>query len=108
MIFKLIILSFLNLFASSKLNSINHWTYNFNNFDLSEDLKSTIIENVFQSDLDYGMDPIEDSDGKIVFLSNYDNSKERDSIFLIKCNSELVSIANLKKGYIIPRRNFNN
>ena len=47
-------------------------------------------------------------DGKIVFLSKYNNNEERDSIFLIKCNSELVSIANLKKGYIIPRRNFNN
>ena len=47
-------------------------------------------------------------DGKIVFLSEYNNNEERDSIFLIKCNSELVSIANLKKGYIIPRRNFNN
>ena len=47
-------------------------------------------------------------DGKIVFLSEFNNDEERDSIFLIKCNSELVSIANLKKGYIIPRRNFNN
>jgi tRNA pseudouridine55 synthase len=47
-------------------------------------------------------------DGKIVFLSKHNNNEERDSIFLIKCNSELVSIANLKKGYIIPRRNFNN
>ncbi len=47
-------------------------------------------------------------DGKVVFLSKYNNNKERESIFLIKCNSELVSIANLKKGYIIPRRNFNN
>ena len=47
-------------------------------------------------------------DGKVVFLSKYNNNEERDSVFLIKCNSELVSIANLKKGYIIPRRNFNN
>ena len=47
-------------------------------------------------------------DGKLVLLSEFKNNKERDSIFLIKCNSELVSIANLKKGYIIPRRNFNN
>ena len=47
-------------------------------------------------------------DGKVVFLSKYDNNEERNSVFLIKCNSELVSIANLKKGYIIPRRNFNN
>ena len=47
--------------------------------------------------------------GKMVFLSKFNNNnEERDSIFLIKCNSELVSIANLKKGYIIPRRNFNN
>ena len=46
--------------------------------------------------------------GKMVFLSSYNNNEERDSIFLIKCNSKLVSIANLKKGYIIPRRNFNN
>ena len=54
-------------------------------------------------------------DGKIIFLSRYNNNEkrdsnkeERDSIFLIKCNSKLVTIANLKKGYIIPRRNFNN
>ena len=47
-------------------------------------------------------------DGKVVFLSKYNNKEERDSVILIKCNSELVSIANLKKGYIIPRRNFNN
>ena len=47
-------------------------------------------------------------DGKVVFLSEFNNNEERDSIFLIKYNSELVSIANLKKGYIIPRRNFNN
>ena len=46
--------------------------------------------------------------GKIVALSEFKNNEERDSIFLIKCNCELVSIANLKKGYIIPRRNFNN
>ena len=46
--------------------------------------------------------------GKVVFLSKYNNNEERDSVFLIKCNSELVSIANLNKGYIIPRRNFNN
>ena len=46
-------------------------------------------------------------DGKIVYLSNY-NKEESNNMFLIKCNSELVSIANLKKGYIIPRRNFNN
>ena len=36
-------------------------------------------------------------DGKIVFLSKYNNNEERDSIFLIKYNSKLVSIANLKK-----------
>ena len=46
-------------------------------------------------------------DGKIVFISKY-NNEERDNFFLIKSNSELVSIANLKKGYIIPRRNFKN
>ena len=47
-------------------------------------------------------------DGKVIFLSKYINDEERDSFFLIKCKTELVSIANLKKGYIIPRRNFNN
>ena len=47
-------------------------------------------------------------DGKILFLSKYTNNEERDSVFLIKCKTKLVSIANLKKGYIIPRRNFNN
>ena len=46
--------------------------------------------------------------GKIVFLSKYNNNEERDKVFLIKYKTELVSIANLKKGYIIPRRNFNN
>ena len=46
--------------------------------------------------------------GKIIFLNKYNNCEARGSVFLIKCNSELVSIANLKKGYIIPRRNFNN
>ncbi len=47
-------------------------------------------------------------DGKIIFSGNYFNNGERDNFFLIKCKTELVSIANLKKGYIIPRRNFNN
>ena len=46
-------------------------------------------------------------EGKIIFVSKY-NNKEKKALFLIKNNSELVSIANLKKGYIIPRRNFNN
>ena len=64
----------------SSYSSINILGYNFNNFDLSEDLKSTIIENVFQSDLDYGMDPIEDSDGNIVFLriDNIEKEKQRE------------------------------
>ena len=47
-------------------------------------------------------------DGKVVFISKHNYSEERESFFLIKYKSELVSIANLKKGYIIPRRNFNN
>ena len=47
-------------------------------------------------------------DGKKVYMSKYNSIKEKDALFLIKNNSELVSIANLKKGYIIPRRNFNN
>ncbi len=47
-------------------------------------------------------------DGKVVFMNKHYNNIEKDSLFLIKNNSELVSIANLKKGYIIPRRNFNN
>ena len=47
-------------------------------------------------------------DGKIIFISRYNYSEEKKSIFLIKYKSELVSIANLRKGYIIPRRNFNN
>ena len=64
----------------SSYSSINILGYNFNNFDLSEDLKSTIIENVFQSDLDYEMDPIEDSDGNIVFLriDNIEKEKQRE------------------------------
>ena len=63
-----------------RYSSINILGYNFNNFDLSEDLKSTIIENVFQSDINYEMDPIEDSDGNIVFLriDNIENEKQRE------------------------------
>ena len=47
-------------------------------------------------------------DGRLVSLSNYKNNEKKNNVFLVKCNSKLVSIANLKKGYIIPRRNFNN
>ena len=63
-----------------RYSSINILGYNFNNFDLSEDLKSTIIENVFQSDINYEMDPIEDSDGNIVFLriDNIEKEKQRE------------------------------
>ena len=47
-------------------------------------------------------------DGKLVFMDEYNNEEIGDAFFLIKNNSKLVSIANLRKGYIIPRRNFNN
>ena len=47
-------------------------------------------------------------DGKIVFMDKYNNNDFEDTLILIKNESKLVSIANLKKGYIIPRRNFNN
>ncbi len=39
-------------------------------------------------------------DGKIVSLGDFNNNEERDNIFLIKCKSQLVSIANLKKGIL--------
>ena len=47
-------------------------------------------------------------DGKLVFMEKYNDYQDRNNFFLIKNNRKLVSIANLKKGYIIPRRNFNN
>ncbi len=46
--------------------------------------------------------------GKLVFMKRYNTKKIENAYFLIKNKSKLVSIANLKKGYIIPRRNFNN
>lgn len=47
--------------------------------------------------------------GKMIYIDNYKNTKASESdFFLIKCDKELVSIANLEKGYIIPRRNFIN
>ena len=84
----------------SSYSSINILGYNFNNFDLSEDLKSTIIENVFQSDLDYGMDPIEDSDGNIVFLriDNIEKEKQRE----FESVKEIVKsdILDMKQKYV--------
>ena len=68
--------------------------------EISETLMAIMKENQ--------IDEFDLKDGKLVSLSDFENNEERDNIFLIKCNSELVSIANLKKGYIIPRRNFNN
>ncbi len=65
----------------SQYSSINILGYNFNNSDLSEDLKSTIVENVFQSDIDYEMDPVEDNDGNIVFLRIDDIEKEKQREF---------------------------
>jgi len=46
-------------------------------------------------------------DGKMVYFNKYKGDIE-DKFFLIKSNGKLVSIANFKKGYIIPRRNFVN
>ncbi len=47
--------------------------------------------------------------GNIIYLDflKEEKTKEKEYI-LIKCEGKLVSIANLQKGYIIPRRNFNN
>ncbi|MDC0651752.1 tRNA pseudouridine(55) synthase TruB [Alphaproteobacteria bacterium] len=46
-------------------------------------------------------------DGKVVYIKQY-KSVVDDRFFLIKSGGKLVSIANFKKGYIIPRRNFVN
>ena len=46
-------------------------------------------------------------DGKIVYFNKYKGDHEGE-FFLIKSDGKLVSIANFKKGYIIPRRNFVN
>ena len=47
-------------------------------------------------------------DGRIISLENLKKVNNTNSLILIKCENRLVSIANLEKGYIIPRRNFNN
>ena len=46
--------------------------------------------------------------GKIIFIKKYDELNIKNNLILVKSNKKLVSIANLKKGYIIPQRNFNN
>ena len=46
-------------------------------------------------------------DGKIVYFNQCKGDAE-GKFFLIKSDGKLVSIANFKKGYIIPRRNFVN
>ena len=46
-------------------------------------------------------------DGKVVYFNQYRGDFE-GKFFLIKSDGKLVSIANFKKGYIIPRRNFVN
>ena len=46
-------------------------------------------------------------DGKIIYFNQYKGDVE-GKFFLIKSDGKLVSIANFKKGYIIPRRNFVN
>ncbi len=47
--------------------------------------------------------------GKVVYLENLKSFlSEKPQSILIKFEKQLVSIANLEKGYIIPRRNFNN
>ena len=47
-------------------------------------------------------------DGRIINVENLKKVNNTNSLILIKCENRLVSIANLEKGYIIPRRNFNN
>ncbi len=47
--------------------------------------------------------------GKVIYVNKYkDIINNKNKCFLIICNNRLVSIANLEKGYIIPRRNFIN
>lgn len=46
-------------------------------------------------------------DGKMVYFNQY-KGDVRGKFYLIKSDGKLVSIANFKKGYIIPRRNFVN
>ena len=47
-------------------------------------------------------------DGKIIYLEEFKKVNNTQTLILIKSENRLVSIANLEKGYIIPRRNFNN
>ena len=47
-------------------------------------------------------------DGRIINVENLKKVNNTNNLILIKCENRLVSIANLEKGYIIPRRNFNN
>ncbi|MAI02441.1 MAG: tRNA pseudouridine(55) synthase TruB [Rickettsiales bacterium] len=47
--------------------------------------------------------------GNVVYIKRYKEIGDNISdFFLVKSNKKLVSIANLEKGYIIPRRNFIN
>ena len=47
--------------------------------------------------------------GKVIYLDYLKNeTSKKNGYILIFSNKKLVSIANLQKGYIIPRRNFNN
>ena len=47
--------------------------------------------------------------GRKIYLDDIKDVPEvKNHFILVKYNGELVSIANLEKGYIIPRRNFNN
>ena len=46
--------------------------------------------------------------GKTIFIESFQNKNYgHEQSVLIKHKDRLVSIANLEKGYIIPRRNFN-
>ena len=48
-------------------------------------------------------------DGKMIYFNQYQYKGDVEGkFFLIKSDGKLVSIANFKKGYIIPRRNFVN
>ena len=46
-------------------------------------------------------------DGKMIYLNEHKKNID-NKFYLIKSSGKLVSIANFKKGYIIPRRNFVN
>ena len=116
---------------ANKLGTCGHATFinriqdNFFKIDESLDLETLFGYNcyLFNKNIlplefvlkDIMVVEIEDSymkklrDGKMIFLDDIENQASFSSeTILVKCKGKLVSIAKYEKGYIIPRRNFNN